>query len=554
MTAPAMTSDAGTRLLQRLRPLAHRIRLHDGQRLVVHTLWLPLLATVLALFAGRLFPIARYDTWAWLPPIVWLMGVLGYSLLHPLPAIRVAQRTDVALGLRDRLATALELNRDLPDRRLRFNKQLVARQRADALAVADTVEPARAFPLRWPWRPLAAAAGCLVAAALLTYLPNPMDAILAERAAIAAEAEAQAEEVDAIAAELAENEMLDPEAREELLRRLREAAEALRANPGDREEALADLAELEDQLRRRLDPQNAARQAALDGLAADLSALAGQTDSDPTLDEAARLLEELAAQASEMSPSQRSALAQTLSDAGARLAGTDPDLAGTLSQLAQKVRSGEVTASDAQSAAEGLNQAAADGALQEALAEALNQARESSDALAGAGQPGNRGQASGESSQGESQNGGQGEEGGVGEGNGGGEGEGQGQGQGQGTSGGGGGTTAPSGSPSTRQGRAGRPSDPNQAYEISDEETIVAPWQQGEPGDPDFLPGRQTGQGEETVRENQQPQPGAPGAAAVPYADVYPSYAAAAAEAIERDYVPTGLRDYVREYFSRLEP
>jgi hypothetical protein len=89
---------------------------------------------------------------------------------------------------------------------------------------------------------------------------------------------------------------------------------------------------------------------------------------------------------------------------------------------------------------------------------------------------------------------------------------------------------------------------------VGELDTVAAPWQRGEPGDPDFLPGRRTDDGEETVRENQQPRPGAPGAAAVPYAEVYPSYAAAAAEALERAYVPAGLRDYVRDYFSRLEP
>jgi hypothetical protein len=89
---------------------------------------------------------------------------------------------------------------------------------------------------------------------------------------------------------------------------------------------------------------------------------------------------------------------------------------------------------------------------------------------------------------------------------------------------------------------------------VGELDTVFAPWQQGQPGDPDFLPGRQTGQGQETVRENEQPQPGAPGVATIPYSEVYASYAAAAAEAMEREYVPTGLRDYVRDYFSRLEP
>ena len=107
--------------------------------------------------------------------------------------------------------------------------------------------------------------------------------------------------------------------------------------------------------------------------------------------------------------------------------------------------------------------------------------------------------------------------------------------------------------PSTRVGRAGAPVNPNRDYQVGELDTVFAPWQQGQPGDPDFLPGRQTGEGEEIVRES-RPQPGAAGAALVPYSDVYASYAAAAAAAMQRDYIPIGLREYVRDYFTLLEP
>ena len=50
------------------------------------------------------------------------------------------------------------------------------------------------------------------------------------------------------------------------------------------------------------------------------------------------------------------------------------------------------------------------------------------------------------------------------------------------------------------------------------------------------------------------PQAGTYAPALVPYAEVYASYSAAAAEALEREYVPAGLKDYVREYFTQLEP
>jgi len=40
----------------------------------------------------------------------------------------------------------------------------------------------------------------------------------------------------------------------------------------------------------------------------------------------------------------------------------------------------------------------------------------------------------------------------------------------------------------------------------------------------------------------------------VPYHEVFYTYRDAAHQALERSYIPEGLKDYVREYFSQLEP
>ncbi len=553
-------SEIETTLIPLLRALGRRWRLRLGQRLAVRTLWLPLLAAGLVLLAGRLWPLPDYGLWAWVPLGLWALVIPGYSLLRPLSLDRVAQRADAELSLRDRLATWLELGHLAPARAARFDPVLVAQQGADAQNLAQSLDPRRAFSLRWPRRPLALAAVCLAAALALAFWPNPLDQALAERAAISAWAEEQADALEELVDELAADDTLDPAEREELLRQLRQAAEGLRANPGDREEALADLARLQESLRQQLDPQSAARQAALQGLAADLADLAGSSDRDPALDEAARLLQDMAQNAAQMSPEEQGALAGALEEAAARLAGSDPDLAQALSQLAQGVRSGQPGAGSqgAQQAAQALRDAQTDAALQKALNQALNQAQAASSAMAQAGQQGQgRGQGQG---QGEGQGEGQGQGQGLDQNQGPGDpnnqgqgGQGGGQGQGQGQVGSGGGTSARTGQPSTRTGRAGDPTQPNKAYQVSQSDTVFAPWQQGQPGEPDFVPGRQTGQGQETARE-QAPQPGSLGAALVPYAEVYASYAAAAAESMEREYVPAGLKDYVREYFTLLEP
>jgi hypothetical protein len=40
----------------------------------------------------------------------------------------------------------------------------------------------------------------------------------------------------------------------------------------------------------------------------------------------------------------------------------------------------------------------------------------------------------------------------------------------------------------------------------------------------------------------------------VPYNEVFSDYSEAANRALDQDYIPLGLRDVVRDYFSSLEP
>jgi hypothetical protein len=56
------------------------------------------------------------------------------------------------------------------------------------------------------------------------------------------------------------------------------------------------------------------------------------------------------------------------------------------------------------------------------------------------------------------------------------------------------------------------------------------------------------------VREQDEPLPGAQGDALVPYHEVYYEYLDAASQAMDQAAIPAGLRDYVRDYFSQLEP
>jgi hypothetical protein len=509
-----------------LARFGRRLRLRDGTRLAQRSLWLPALAAGLAQLAGRIWPLAHPWLWSLAPFGAWFLAVAATSLLRPLPLPRVARRVDVEIGLKERLSTALFLEGGKQAGRSSFPPALVRCQRQDALSTAAALDPGRAFPLHLQPRPLVLAALLLVAALVLALVPNPMDAILAERAAVAEAAEEQAAAVEELQKDLAAAQELTPEQREALVRQLAELAEELRANRGGREQALADLSRLEEALRRQIDPNAGARRAALDALAAQLQALAG-ANSEP-----AAALEALAAALPEMDAAGREALARSLAAEAARAAESgEAALAQALATMAQAVGAGEAepAAGAARSAADALARAQNDLAAQATLQQALADLQAARQAVARAGQA--RAVAQGQ-------------------------GEGQGQGQGQGQPGGGGGTNAATLPPARRSGRAATPRGEGQPGATADlPQAVYVPWERRPgAGDQVTITGVQGDEGETQVREVQEPLPGAPGDALVPYHEVYAAYLDAANQAMERATIPPGLEDLVREYFSQLEP
>ena len=288
-----------------LRRFRRRLRLCDGWLLAQRALWIVALTVLLVVLAARLWPVENVWLWASLPSAILLLAVVGYSAFRFQPLLRTARRVDLVLGLKERLSTAVGINPDNPTSNLLISPELLFRQHADALAVARAIQPRSAFPLRWLRRPLLVAAVVFTLTAVLTVLPNPMDAVRAERKAVAQAAKVQAEKVEELKKEIAEAKEISPEERDRLLRALDELARSLRKqlreNKGDRAEALADLSKMEQSLRERLEPNAAARQAALEALSAQLQSLAGQQSvNKEDLAAAAEALQNLAEQLAEM--------------------------------------------------------------------------------------------------------------------------------------------------------------------------------------------------------------------------------------------------------------
>ncbi|MFN8479202.1 MAG: hypothetical protein U0074_15430, partial [Kouleothrix sp.] len=132
MAQATTTSDY---IQRRLRPMGRRLHLRDWLVLVSRTLWLAPAGFALVQAIGWLVPIPNLLLWSLVPPLLWLLAMVGFALFRRLPAEQVARRVDIELNLRERLSTAIELARAAEPR------ALDAEQQADARTYADTLRP-----------------------------------------------------------------------------------------------------------------------------------------------------------------------------------------------------------------------------------------------------------------------------------------------------------------------------------------------------------------------------------------------------------------------------
>ncbi|MEI7644982.1 MAG: hypothetical protein WCJ55_11940 [Chloroflexales bacterium] len=537
---------------RRLGPMGLRLRLGDALLFASRTLWAGAVGFALIALAGRLMPIISLRLWACAPLMIWVLIVLGYALLVPLPLRRVAQRVDILLDLRERLSTALELQQQ------QARDPLSQRQQEDAGLIAHTLRASQ-LPLRfdrtwllWSLAPLA------VGIALLA-LPNPQDTVIAQRQAVQSALAQTDQQLAQLAQELAKNAELSPADLERLQQQLAALRESLRRNPGDTQEALADLSAAEARLRQQLDPNADARRAALEQMARSLESISGRQPSQrPNLGQASQDLQQLAQQLAQMTPEQRQQLAQQLAQQATQQADSNQQLAQSLSNAASALRNGDTQAAaqQLQQASQNVQQAQQDLANQQATQQSLAQMQGARQQIAQAGtsqsvgssQAPSQGQQAGTSQPvGSPQAPSQGQ---------------QGAGNQQGSSAaaqqpGGGGSTAPNlgqgQSSSSGNINPNRPAGQGQGHGSAG--MVYQPFTpSGQSGTPDFVPGQQGQGGQSQSQQGQNTMPGANNPSVVPYEQIYPEYAQAASEALDRGYIPPHLKDFVRRYFSQLEP
>lgn len=606
MATQAVLQERSAAFHQLVRGWDRRLRVQQA------VAWLPR-AVLPGLVVGVLVAVvSRLRPWLLPEQIVLVAAVAvavgtGIMLLAvavwPRPLLAAARRFDRLFGLQERVSTALELL----EGRLRVDGNLAARQLDDAWTRAQAVRAADALPLVFRWREWVVALVLLVVLVLLVLLPNPQTAAIVQASAQQVALADAAEDLKALTEEIASNTALTPEQREQILKALETSINTLREPNVTPEEAFASLSDTQAALENqadRLNEQSAAQQAAMEAAAEALRRAMEQTQGQAGQNSAIPTLEQLREQMAQMSAQQQQEMANALEQAADTLQATDPNTANALREAAEALRQGDMQAAQTALEQAQQNMQAGDSAQQnqQQTAQNLNQAAQEVQQSAArvsqagqpgqqtqpqpnqqaqAGQPGQQGQpAEGEPQGQQAQPGAQGQPGqqpgqqgqaGVqaetgqqGQ-------QGQQPAEGMGQPGQG---EQPSDSPSNQPapgagdapGGAGS-DDLGDATQMTggEIEQNNNPDGQGEGQyDPVYAPRRIGGTGNDQIVL--EPEPGdvpsvegefaenPTGNVSVPYNQVFSDYSNAANRALESDYIPLGLRDVVRDYFSSLEP
>lgn len=484
--------------------------------------------------------------------------ILGFVfvLLRRRPLLSEAQLADQQFGLQERVSTALEIHAG----ELETEPQLAHQQLSDTIRAMQQVDVVKALPLEINTQDWLMILLAIVLLAVAVYFPNPQVAILNGQRAVQQEIAEQIEALEALQEEILQNEALTPEQQNQLLEPIQDALQQLEEGDLTQEEGVAVLSEAEAELRDLAQSNNndALRQqleAAGQSLSNNLNGQQlGESLQNGQLSRAGAEAAQLAQELSSLTAEEQAQLAQDLAETAAALQGTDDELAQQFAEAAEALQNGDVAAAQQalQEAAGTLQERAQQQAASQQANQAANQVSQGRQEMAQAGQPsqqGQQGQAGQQGQQGQGQQGqgqqGQGQQGGEGQGQGqqgqqGGEGQGQGQ---QGQQGQEGGESEGTGGVGQGGGHTENVFVP-EFVDLSGEAGVEVELPAECIANPDAC----------GSLLNETPTDFTEESSLIPYSQVYSAYRDAAYEALNDDYVPLGLKGYVRDYFSSLEP
>lgn len=541
-----------------LRAWSRRARLQQGLSWIFAGLAAGLLMSILPALVARVAPLADSATLLAAGSLCGAAGVLA-ALAWPWLTRRQnraawARQFDRQFRLDERISTAVELDNGTIHI---HDDDLRRRQLDDALAAARSIDARRAIPLRLSWRQALAALGAGAVFLLATLSPNPQQQVLANRAEVRQAMAEQSRALDEARQTIAGSELSD-EAKQQASQAIEEAQRQLDDPNTSAEQALAALNDAQariDALRdqawqqQREEMQRAGQALQPDELTNRLADSLSAGDFDQAAQDLRNLTE--GGNGQPLDESQRQRLANQLDQLARGMQRSDPSSAQRLRDAAQQLREGDVDAArqqlnqvaggmdnsrQAESAARSIDKTQSQvDASRRAIAQAAGQEQNGqpapsaqASAAAGNDQPDQAGQTG-------SPSGGQ-----------------QSSAAGSAQSGTGSESRwAQAGNADAGAERGGQATAGHHEDTGTDDSVYADPSRLNGGSAPVVLPNDKD---RSTANPSGNANPGIAGQTLVPYRQVYSAYAQAADEAIQSGSIPPDLRNYVRDYFSSLDP
>jgi hypothetical protein len=501
---------------------------------------------------ARIFPLFNTPT---LIALAIAAAVLGMLSAFSFPWLRTWRATPIAWAqffdqqfkLKERLSTALELREGALQTSNMFMRR---QQQRDAVQAARTLDIQSLLPLRLSGRFALYASAIALALIITIAFLNPQQEVLANRALTQQALNDQLQQLELAKQQIQASQSLSDDQKRQVIQALDDTQKALSDPNTTPEQALAAINDAQSKLDAL---QDQTTQDQVDDLQQAGQSLTPNEQTNPLanalenrdLNQAAGEMRNLTQNGGQsMTDEQRQQLADQLEQMARSIQGSNSTAAQQLRQAAQQLRNQQDQAAQEtlNQVAEALSQTAQKQAANQELSEAqanmedahraYNKAnqRAQTDTHVQPGQsgqqeisvPGNarqEGDQTAQNSSGSSSTFGQADQ------------------------------SSSGASAAQAESAAGGASEHSEDTGSSD--NVVNPQRITAAGENVMLPNNN---GQNIPNPNARLNPGVSNQATVPYQQVYPQYARTADDAISSGQVPAGLRDYVRDYFSSLDP
>jgi hypothetical protein len=507
-------------------------------------------ALVIAILS-RLFPLFSTST---LVALAILCAVLGMAAALSLPWLRTwrvsptawAQYFDQQFKLKERLSTALELREGTLST---SNTTLRRQQHNDAIQIARKLDVRTLLPLRISWHYALYAVAIGLALITTIALPNPQQQVLANRTQVQQALSSQLQQLELAKQQIQASQTLTDAQKKQAIQALDDTQQALSAPDTTPEKALAAINDAQARLDELRDQNTQAQTDALQNAGQSLAPneltnpLAHSLENGDLNQSAEQMRNLTQSNGQSLNETQRQQLADQLDQMAHTIQNSNSTAAQQLRQAAQQLRDQQDQAAQdtLNQVANELKQTAEKQAANQQLSEAQSSMEDARRALSNASQSAQAGANTPQNGASQSSVAQESE-----------------QSSDSPTQGG-----ASSGQPnqhppdkntdptgiSASQSSSGGDSEHHE--DTGSDASVLNPQRVNAAGENVTLP---NDKGQNVPNPNAQNNPGVSNQATVPYQQVYPQYAKTADDAISSGQVPADLRDYVRDYFSSLDP